>query len=165
MDGIYLNTSNTETRPARSFFWKRLISFLIVLLVSSFIFVPVSAAAEKKEKKTAEQKLLERSAGRSLYRLKSAIKKDGYYSARVSLNIWRMNAIDAGIFDQDQYNAFKEQIYIKSIAENLKWFDLFVNLKSIRDARKCLRLWRLHSQEIGLYDEEKYQEMKDRLKK
>jgi hypothetical protein len=166
MEGIYSNTCDSAITPERSVFFGRvLISFLIVLLVSSFVFVPFSATAEKKKAKSKEQKLLERSANQSLYRLKRAIKKDGYYSARVSLNVWRENAIEAGILDEDQYHAFKEQIYKKSIAENLKWFDIFVKLKSFSDARTCMRLWRLHSEEIGIFDEEKYQEMKERLKK
>ena len=165
MEGIYSNTCNTATTPARLFFFGRfLISFLIALLVSSCVFVQFSAAAEKKKEKSQKQKLLERYANQSLYLLKNAIKKDGYYSARVSLNVWRENAVEAGIFDEDQYNAFKEQIYKKSIAENLKWFDIFVKQKSFSDARKCMRLWRMHAEEMGLFDEEKYQEMKERLK-
>jgi len=165
MEGIYSNTCDPATTPERSFFFGRvLISFLIALLVSSFVFIPFSETAEKKKAKSKEQKLLERSANQSLYRLKRAIKKDGYYSARVALNIWQLNALEAGIFDKDQYDAFKEQIFKKSIAENLKWFEIFVKQKSFSDARTCLRLWRLHSEEIDLFDEEKYQEMKEMLK-
>ncbi len=141
-----------------------LFSALFVLSVSAVMLTPYAGAAEKKAKKSDKQKLLERYAARSLFRLKLSIKKDGFYNCRVSLNVWKSNAIEAGIYDQALYDDFKKQIYTKSIQENKKWFEIFIKQKSYSDARTCLRLWRLHSEEIGVLDEEKYNEMKEQLK-
>lgn len=140
---------------------------LSVLLVSAFsvlMMPPFSAAGDQKAEKTEEQKLLERYAARSLFRLKQSIKDDGFYNARVSLNVWQSNAIEAGTFDQALYDELKTQIYKKSIQENLKWFEIFAKQKDFSDARTCLRLWRMHAEEIGVFDEEKYFEMLERLK-
>ena len=137
---------------------------LFVLGVSLVMLTPYSGAAEKKAKKSDKQKLLERYAARSLFRLKLSIKKDGFYNSRVSLNVWKSNATEAGTFDQALYDDFKKQIYTKSIQENLRWFEIFIKQKSYSDARTCLQLWRLHSEEIGVLDEEKYNEMKEQLK-
>jgi len=123
----------------------------------------VFAAAPAKEK-TDQQKLLERYANESLARLKYAIKHDGFFNARVTLNVWQSNAMDAGIFDQVQYDEFKRQIYQKSITENLRWFEIFINQKDFADARICLELWRLHSEEIGVFDETQYMELRKRLR-
>lgn len=142
-------------------FW---ISATILVGVSLMMFIPSLMAAQQKVEKTEEQKLLERYAAQSLFRLKQSIKNDGFYNARVSLNIWESNAIDAGTFDQALYDEFKMQIYKKSIQENLKWFDIFVKQKDFSDARTCLKLWQIHSEEIGVFDEEKYNEMKEQLK-
>ena len=141
-------------------FW---ISAAIIAGVSFMMFTPFIEAAEQKIEKTQEQKLLERYAAESLYRLKQSVKNDGFFNARVALNIWESNAIDAGNFDQALYDEFKAQIYKKSIQENLKWFDIFVKQKDYSDARTCLKMWRIHSEEIGVFDEEKYNEMKERL--
>lgn len=142
-------------------FW---ISAVIVFGVSVLMTAPFSHADEQKVEKSEKQKLLERYAARSLSRLKQSIKDDGFYNARVSLNVWQSNAIEAGNFDQALYDDFKVQIYKKSIQENLKWFDIFVKQKSFADARTCLRLWRIHSEEIGVFDEEKYNQMLEQLK-
>ena len=128
------------------------------------LVLPAVAPAEKAKPKTKRQKILERYARESLIRLKRHIKSDGFYNARVALNIWKSNAIDAGIYDEAQYTAFKQQIYMKSINENLMWFDIFLNLKNYADARICLQLWRLHSEEIGVFDPLQYEELKKKLK-
>ena len=128
------------------------------------LVLPAVSAAERAKDKTERQKLFERYAGESLAQLKRVIKSDGFYSARVALNIWKSNAIDAGTFDEAEYDTFKQQIYKKSINENLRWFETFLNLKNYADAGICLQLWRLHSEEIGIFDESQYEELKKRLK-
>jgi len=137
--------------------------FIIVLILN---LVPLSAVpAEKPEKKSEQQKLLERYANDSHRRLKFAIQTGGFFYARSALNIWKDNSVDAGIFDDALYNQYKWKIYEKSVNENLKWFEIFLIQKSYRDARICLQLYKLHAEEINIFDEEKYEEMKKRLKK
>ena len=141
------------------------IRFLITLIILSGIFCPlIAGSAEKKPKETEEQKLLERYANQSLSRLKYAIKKEGFYNCRVALNVWEMNAKEAGTFDQELYDDFKKQIYQKSLNENMKWFEIFLSQQNYYDARICLQLWRMHAREMGVYDEALYEELKKKLK-
>lgn len=128
--------------------------------------VPLSIVhAKKPEKKSDQQKLLERYAKDSHRRLKYAIKTGGFFYSRAALNIWKENAVDAGIFDDDLYDQYKRKIYEKSVNENLRWFEIFLIQKYYRDARTCLQLYKLHAEEINIFNEEKYEEMKERLKK
>ena len=144
---------------------KHYIRFLIGVVIFFCIFYPlVGGAADKKPKETEEQKLLKRYANQSLSRLKYAIKKEGFYNCKVALNVWEMNAKDAGTFDQKLYDDFKKQIYEKSLSENMRWFEIFINQQNYYDARICLQLWRMHARETGVYDEALYEELKNKLK-
>lgn len=133
-------------------------------IASVFILIMPAAAQQGAPKETEQEKLLKRYANESLQQLKYAIKNDGFFSARVALNVWESNARDAGVFDELLYKQLKEQIYRKSINENLKWFEYFVSQKSYGDAGVCLRLWKLHSDEIGIFNEEQYNELRKKLK-
>ena len=142
---------------------KRAYSFIFILLL---IWAPLSEVrSEQKEEKSAEQKLLERYAKDSLRRLRHAAKSEGFFNARAALNIWKSNAMDAGVFDEDLYQEIKRKIYEKSVNDNLKWYDIFLLQKNYRDARICLELYRMHAQEIGIFDEERYEELKERQQK
>ena len=66
---------------------------------------------------------------------------------------------------KDLYNKYKRKIYEKSVNENLKWFEIFLNQNYLRDARTCLQLYKLHAEEINIFDQEKYEEMSKRLRK
>lgn len=138
-------------------------SLLALLLLAGFSF---SASAENQASAPPDehQRQREHIAQDSLRRLQHAIEKDGFYSARVALNIWRSTALDAGNFDLAQYEAFKTEIYEISIRDNLKWFNLFVEQKNFNDARVCLELWRMHAREIGTFDLDEYHALKARLK-
>jgi hypothetical protein len=141
--------------------WPYLFIFVLVLHLA-----PVSVVhAEKPEKKSDQQKLLERYAKDSLWRLKTAIKTGGFFYSRAALNIWKENTVDAGLFDEDLYNQYKRNIYEKSVNENLRWFEIFLTQKNYRDARICLQLYKLHAEEINIFDEEKYEDMEKRLEK
>ena len=141
--------------------WPYLFIFVLILHLG-----PLSVVhAEKPEKKSDQQKLLERYANDSLRRLKTAIQTGGFFYSRAALNIWKSNAVDAGIFDEALYNQYKRKIYEKSVNENLRWFEIFSIQKNYRDARTCLQLYKLHAEEINIFDEEKYEELKKRLKK
>jgi hypothetical protein len=138
-------------------------SFVALLLLAGFNF---SASAETQAALPLDehQRQCEEIAKDSLRRLQYAIKKDGFYSARVALNIWRSTALDAGNFDLAQYEAFKTQIYEISMRDNLRWFNLFVEQKNFEEARVCLELWRMHAREIGTFDLQEYDALKARLK-
>ncbi len=100
----------------------------------------------------------------NVWRLKKSIENDAVYAARVALNVWRSNAIDAGTFDQVQYDEFKKQLYEKSVMRSLECFDYFLAEQYFYDANMCLQTWKVHSQEIGLFDQEQYEALKERLK-
>lgn len=133
---------------------------LLFLCVS--VAHPQSSNEPSKEEKARKQEL-KREAALSLWRLKKSIEEDAFYAARVALNVWRSNAIDAGTFDQAQYDEFKKQLYEKSVTRSLECFEYFLAEQYFYDANMCLQTWKVHSQEIGLFDEEKYEALKKRL--
>jgi hypothetical protein len=106
--------------------------------------VPVAFSEQTKEEK-ARQKMLNLEAANALWRLKRSLEKDGFYSGRVRLNVWRAAAIDAGKFDPKKYEEFKLQ------------------LNSYHDANMCLQTWKVHAKEIDRFDESTYQELVKRL--
>lgn len=111
----------------------------------------------------AKQRLLKREAANALYRFKLRLEKEGFYSGRVALNIWRSTAIDAGTFDQEQYNEFKTQLYEKSLNDSLKCFEEFILEQNYYDANICLQTWRMHSKELGTYSQTEYEALKKTL--
>lgn len=137
----------------------------IVLLAVMLVLPNSSPAAEAQVNKTLEvtSKQLKKAAYNSLWRLKKAVEKDGFYSARVALNVWRSNAIDAGLFNQSQYDEFKGQIYEKSVISNLKCFETSLLNENYTDARICLHTWKIHAEVLGTFDQAFYDEMKSRL--
>jgi hypothetical protein len=135
---------------------------LFFCLLIAFAY-PQSSTEPSKEEKARKQEL-KREAALNLWRLKKSIENDEFYAARVALNVWRSNAIDAGTFDQAQYDEFKKQLYEKSVSRSLACFEYFLAEQYFHDANMCLQTWKVHSQEIGLYDEEQYEALKERLK-
>ncbi len=134
-----------------------------VLFLLAGALPAAAAGAKKSEKPDPHQKALLRQAKASLTRLERAIKKDGFYSARAALNVWRSNAIDAGTFDQALYDRFKKRIYQASISANRGYFEDYLARDNFYEARICLEIWRLHSEEIGVYDEKAYKRLNKRL--
>jgi len=124
--------------------------------------VTVVSAEQTKEQK-ARQKMLNLEAANALWRLKRALKVDGFYSARVRLNVWRAAAIDAGKFDPQKYEEFKLQLYEKSLNDSLKCIDYYIEENSYHDANMCLQTWKMHAKEIDRFDESTYQELVKRL--
>ena len=110
------------------------------------------------------EKQLKAAANSSLWRLKYAIDKEGFYAARIALNIWRSNALDAGIFDQAEYDAYKKKIYDKSIRNSLQCFDYAIQHENVTDAKICLHTWKAHSEEMGTFDATFYEEMQKKIK-
>lgn len=137
---------------------------VFILAVMFFCFsvgAPLDATQENDTKITRKQ--LKKAAYNSLWRLKRAIEKYGFYSASVALNVWRSNAIDAGIFDQTQYDAFKKQIYEKSIENSLKCIETSLENQNYSDAKICLHAWKLRTQALGTFNQDYYDQMQDRL--
>ncbi len=132
----------------------------VLLLVS--LASPQEEAQKNRDQK-AKQRLLKREAATALYRFKLRLKKEGFYSGRVALNVWRSTAIDAGTFDPEQHNEFKKQLYEKSIADSLKCFEEFMLEKNYYDANICLQIWRMHSKELGTYDQAGYEALKKKM--
>lgn len=109
------------------------------------------------------QRELERDAAVNLSLAKKSIQDDAFYNAKVALNVWRLSAIEAGNFDRKLYEDLRKQLYEKSIRENLRCIDVAVAQRDAPDANLCLKIYRLHSQEINAFDATRYEELKTRV--
>jgi hypothetical protein len=136
-------------------------AFLSIVLAVSLVDAQENSEQNPDEK--AQQRMLQREAVNSLWRLKRTLEKEGFYSGRVALNVWRSAAIDAGTFDQEQYAEFKKQLYEKSVSDSLKCFDEFIQEGDYYDANVCLQTWRMHIKELGTYDQARYEALKRKL--
>ena len=146
--------------------WHKKFRTIAISVLMGFILMQSSASiamAEQTKEEKARQKMLNREAVNALWRLKRALEKDGFYSGRVRLNVWRVAAIEAGKFDPKQYEEFKKQLYEKSVNESLKCFEYFIEQNRDHDANMCLQTWKMHAKEIDIYDEPTYQELVKRL--
>jgi hypothetical protein len=139
-----------------NFLWKILFGGLICLFFIRPGMPGASAQQAKAEKDT--QRVLNQEVANALWRLQQALKDEGFYSGRVRLNVWRAAAIDAGTFDPAKYEEFKNQLYEKSANESLKCFKYFIEQNNYYDANMCLQTWKMHTNEIGTFDESEYQE-------
>lgn len=145
---------------------KKILIITAALLVQSFL-VPFAIAEDRKsltQEEKARQKMLKIEAANAFWRLKHSLEKDAFYSGRIRLNVWRSTAIEAGTFDQAQYDEFKTQLYANSIEDSMKCYEEFILEENYYDANICLQTWRMHSRELGTYDKEKYEALKERLK-
>ena len=136
------------------------VMFIVLLLAT------IASPQDKSEKtldQKAKQRMLKREAANALYRFKLRLEKEGFYSGRVALNVWRSTAIDAGTFDPEQYNEFKRQLYEKSINESMMCFEEYILEENYYDANICLQTWRMHAKELGTYEQAEYEELKKRL--
>lgn len=141
----------------------------LLLTTALFVFTGSLRAADTSRDQTSSQppiteKQLKAAANSSLWRLKYAIDKEGFYAARIALNIWRSNALDAGIFDQAEYDAYKKKIYDKSIRNSLQCFEYAIQHENVTDAKICLHTWKAHSEELGTFDATVYEEMYKKIK-
>ena len=101
--------------------------------------------AEQTKAEKERQRLLNLEANNALWRLKRALEKEGFYAGRVRLNVWRAAAMDAGKFDPQQYEKFKQQLYQKSVDDSLKCFEFYIEQNSPHDAKMCLQTWKVHA--------------------
>lgn len=124
---------------------------------------PPRAQPSAPSSEVLRQRELERDAAVNLSLAKKSIQDDAFYSAKVALNVWRLSAIEAGNFDRKLYEDLRKQLYDKSIRDNLRCIDVAVAQRDAPDANLCLRIYRLHSQEIDAFDPKRYEELKTRV--
>ena len=145
---------------------RKTFSITAVLLLLIYL-APFAIGEDKKspgQEKKARQKMLKLEAANAFWRLKNSMEKDAFYSTRIRLNVWRSTAMEAGTFDQAQYDDFKQQLYQKSVNDSMKCYEDFVLEEDFYNANICLQTWRMHSKELGTYDKEKYEAYKEGLK-
>jgi hypothetical protein len=136
-------------------------ALLLVLLLAPCA-IPQDKTEQRPDEK-ARQQMLEREAANALRRLKRSMEKDGFYSGHVALNIWRSTAMDAGTFDEAQYDEFKTQLYEKSVNDSLRCYEEFLLEEDFYNANFCLQSWRMHSKELGTYGQAEYEVFKTQL--
>ena len=148
---------------------------LKILLVLSLMLLPAVLTAPNADAQpgkpsapaapsdSARQKELDRDAAINLSLAKKSIQDDAFYNARVALNVWKLSALDAGNFDLKLYEDLRQQLYEKSIRENLRCIDVAVAQRDAPEANMCLKIYRLHSQEINTFDPRRYEELKTRV--
>ena len=131
---------------------------LYAAMILALASAPLVWAEQTKEEKE-RQRMLNLEAANALWRLKRALEKEGFYAGRVRLNVWRAAAMDAGKFDPQKYEEFKQQLYQKSVNDALKCFEFYIEQNSPHDAKMCLQTWKVHAQEIDRFDEDTYSEL------
>lgn len=105
---------------------------------------------------------LQKDAARSLILARQSIKKNGFYCAKIEVNIWKNLAMRSGTFDESVYEELNRELYQKSLDHFDKWFTYYIKRGFYNDAKRCLQNWRLQSLEINKFDEALYAE-KDAL--
>ncbi len=135
---------------------------IVLCFCWGLMMVPTALAEQTKEEK-ARQRMLNLEAANAFWRLKRALEKEGFYSGRVRLNVWRAAAMDAGKFDPQKYEDFKLQLYEKSVSDSLECFEYYIEQNSPHDAKMCLQTWKVHAKEIDQFDEDTYLEFVKRL--
>jgi hypothetical protein len=111
----------------------------------------------------ARQRELERDAAINLSLAKKSIQDDAFYNAKVALNVWKISAVEAGNFDRKLYEDLRKQLYEKSIRDNLRCIDVAVAHRDAADANLCLKIYRLHAQEINAFDPKRYEDLRERV--
>jgi glutathione S-transferase len=137
-------------------------AFLVLILLTSL--APGEDRQSPSQEEKARQKMLKLEAANAFWRLKHSLEKDAFYNTRIRLNVWRSTAMEAGTFDQAQYDEFKQQLYENSVNASMKCYEEFIFEENFYDANICLQTWRMHSKELGTYDKEQYEALKEGLK-
>ena len=140
----------------------KIVLFGLVLMALVAVTVSVSAQTQPGEDalRAAQQKAVEQ---RRL-KLETAIEKDGFFSARIALNLWRREAQEAGLFDEDTYDQYKRKLYNISIDQNRRCYEFFLIQGSLGNAEACLKIWRLHAKEVDQFNPDDYETMVEKLR-
>ena len=80
-----------------------LLGLVLMALGAGTAIVPAQTQPGEDALRSAQQRAVEQ---RRL-KLEAAIEKDGFFSARIALNLWRREAQAAGLFDEDSYDQYK----------------------------------------------------------
>ena len=144
---------------------RRTLTITTAILMALVLVLIVNAEDEAQQIPNVEAKkrLLKQEVANARFKLKRSLEKDGFYSGRIALNIWRSAAMDAGTFNQAQYDEFKKQLYEKSVTDSRRCFEEFLLEKNFYDANICLQIWRIHSKDLGTYTQEEYEVLKTKL--
>ena len=135
------------------------------LLLAALAAFDAGAQATKQAvpPEVVRQRALERDAAVNLSLAKKSIQEDAFYNAKVALNVWRLSALQAGNFDRKLYEDLRKQLYEKSIRDNLRCIDVAVTQRDAPEANLCLRIYRLHAQEINAFDPKRYEDLRARV--
>lgn len=151
------------------------IRFAFLLIVALLLFGTAAVSAYGQTGRTtpaptppqtqpdARQKELEREAAVNLSIARKSIQDDAFYNARVTLNVWKISALDAGTFDPKIYEELRKQLFDKSVRENLRCIEVSIGRRDAVTANQCLRIYQLHAQEIGSFDARKFEDLKSRV--
>jgi hypothetical protein len=157
-----LNKKMDKPELGKSRKYLNIIAALLLVLLLAPLAIPQDKTEQSPDEK-ARQQMLKKEAATAFRRLKRSMEKDAFYSGRVALNIWRSTAMDAGTFDQAQYDEFRIQLYEKSVNDSLRCFEEFLLEEDSYNANFCLQTWRMHSKELGTYDQAEYEVFKKKL--
>jgi hypothetical protein len=124
---------------------------------------PAVAPSLQAPSDAARQKELERDAAANLSLAKKSIQDDAFSNAKVMLNVWKVSAVEAGTFDRKVYDDLKRQLYDKSVKENLRCIESAIAQRDAPEANLCLKIYRLHATENGVFDAKRYDELKARI--
>ena len=147
----------TRSKLERSCKYLNIAATLLLVLLLAPLGLPQDNNTGLSPDENARQQMLKREAANALRRLKRSMEKDGFYSGRVALNVWKSTAMDAGTFDQAQYDEFKTQLYEKSVSDSLRCVEEALEEEDFYNANFCLQTWRMHSKELGTYDQDDYE--------
>ena len=148
---------------SQMFFHFAVLALFLIVWGASAAAQTVKPAAPSLQPDIVRQRELERDAAVNLSLAKKSIQEDAFYNAKVALNVWRLSALDAGNFDRKLYEDLRKQLYEKSIRDNLRCIDVAVAQRDAPEANLCLRIYRLHAQEINVFDPERYEGLKTRV--
>ena len=164
---VYLFTRGHQRYPGWRKAWRLAAGMAAAIGLLTVLAVGLCAAAgsAKASAPEARQKELEKMVQQAQRHLEATIKEEGFFSARVALNVWKSTALDAGLYDDAQYNDFRHRSYKRSVTANRRWFESYLQERNFQNAATCLEFWRLHSHELGVLDEEQYKALKERLQR
>jgi hypothetical protein len=150
-------------RNLKSVSFIAMFTLLAVLAVSHADGQTAKPSVPAVQPEAARRKELERDAAINLSLVKKSIQDDAFFNAKVALNVWKLSATEAGNFDKKLYDDLRKQLYDKSIRDNLRCIDVAIAQRDSSEANLCLKIYRLHSQEIGVFDPQRYDDLKIRI--
>jgi hypothetical protein len=137
-----------------------LLGFVLITLSHGAVLI----FAQTPPGEEALQKARQQAVDQRRVRLEKAIEEDGFFSARVALNLWKREAQEAGLFDENTYDHYKHKLYNASIDQNLRCYELFLLQGGFGHAEACLKIWRLHAEEIDRFNPDDYEAMVIKLR-